>query len=338
MSRFISGITVGISYVILPIYVGEVFPTNERACALNFINLCELLGILLQFIIGGLLPITKAAFISCMISAAFTSLVFIVLPESPYYLHQQRAPDRALVSLRIVYTEDEAIAQNKAIKDYVDKLPPPTSLWRILNADHLRKNIYLILALFLVQQLSGVQSIIFYIDDLLIKNNINPKHAAITFGVIQCVSATICTLVLNTFGTKTMLLVSTLGCAAANCIIAAYVIILKYDIYVPPIVHTSLLFGGTSISSFSYSLGLGPLPFILCGEIFPLHTKMQSCCLSIVAVSCFSAIITFGFPIVATAYGAHYIFILYSIVLVAALPILHTTIPHISLESLHHGP
>jgi len=117
ISRFISGLAVGIACSSMPMYLGEISPADIRGNLGSMIMVASKLGILIEYIIGPFLSVRNLALISLAGPCIFV-VAFIGLPESPYYFMRCDAKQKAINSLiqlrgkEDVYKEAERIEQS----------------------------------------------------------------------------------------------------------------------------------------------------------------------------------------------------------------------------------
>ncbi|CAH1968369.1 unnamed protein product [Acanthoscelides obtectus] len=101
-ARFIAGMSSGLCFSTVPMYLGEVSEPDIRGMLTSLAPVCVVLGVLFINVIGNYLPIDTTAYVSSIFPVVFV-LTFIWMPESPAYLlqkNQTEAAKRALVLLR----------------------------------------------------------------------------------------------------------------------------------------------------------------------------------------------------------------------------------------------
>lgn len=117
VSRFISGIGVGLAYTSTPIYLGEISPPKIRGTLTTMMGFAVNVGIIIQYAIGPFLSVQNLAFVSLAAPCMFV-ITFMWVPESPYYLIRKNAQQKAIDSLvkfrgtKDVYKEVESIEQS----------------------------------------------------------------------------------------------------------------------------------------------------------------------------------------------------------------------------------
>jgi len=88
----------GIVWTATPMYLGEISPAHIRGNLTSMSIVAVEIGMLVEFVIGPFLSIQNLTFVS-LIAPCLFMLVFIWLPESPYYLMRRNAKQEAINSL-----------------------------------------------------------------------------------------------------------------------------------------------------------------------------------------------------------------------------------------------
>jgi SP family facilitated glucose transporter-like MFS transporter 8 len=121
VARLLHGAAVGIAWVVAPAYVGEMASIRIRGKLSLLVQLSYALGLLFSYFAGWLLGdyITLTIVSACV--SVMSGVLFLFLPESPYYLMLDgRADDAAkcLWSLRS-YTDDDLQTELLSVKDSI---------------------------------------------------------------------------------------------------------------------------------------------------------------------------------------------------------------------------
>nr|CAI5852447.1 unnamed protein product [Callosobruchus analis] len=105
-ARFIAGLSNGLCFSTVPMYLGEVSEPDIRGMLSSLGTVCISLGILLINIIGNYLPIDTTAYISSTFPIVLL-LTFIWVPESPTYLLQKNQIGAAKKNLILLRGQEE---------------------------------------------------------------------------------------------------------------------------------------------------------------------------------------------------------------------------------------
>jgi len=117
ISRFISGLAIGIIMSSTTMYLGEISPANIRGILASMMTVAMKVGYLIEYIIGPFLSVKNLALFSLAAPCLF-AITFIWQPESPYHFMRCDAKQKAINSLiqlrgkEDVYKEADRIEQS----------------------------------------------------------------------------------------------------------------------------------------------------------------------------------------------------------------------------------
>ncbi len=175
--------------------------------------------------------------------------------------------------------------------------------------------------LIMFQQLSGINVVLFYTQDIFrdTGSDMKPEIATIIIGVVQVVASGLTPIVVKKLGKRIMLLVS----AAAMCLSMGLMGLYFYLKENDPETASSISWlpiAALVIYIILYCLGFGPLPWAVLGEMFPSNVKSYAS--SVVASTCWilGFLITLFFSSLVAAVGSAWSFWLFTICCAAAIP------------------
>ncbi|XP_072383999.1 facilitated trehalose transporter Tret1-like [Diabrotica undecimpunctata] len=275
--RFLCGLGCGMTYVIIPIYVAEIADNEVRGSLGSYLQLFCTLGVLFPYALGPYITL-KLFNIILLFPPTICIILFIVfLPESPYYLLQRGKNQRALqviskLSGKIISASEKDLADmQEQIKEEKEQTG---NFSLIIKTSGLRRALFLSLGLVLFQQFTGINVVFFYTQNLFTDAGVDlpPEICTIIVGIIQILASTLSPFIVEKSGKRRLLTISATGSALSMGVLALY-------FYLKDVQQT----GTTSISwlpiaslivfIITYSMGLGPLPWAIAGELFPGHVK-----------------------------------------------------------------
>lgn len=164
IARFVGGIAIGIASMLAPLYIAEVSPARIRGRLVSLNQMAVVTGILLAYVVNWMLSFSGASSWRWMFAAAivpslglFAGLFFV--PESPRWLMEQgREADARLILDRV---EGSERAQHQFFQ-IRESLLQEASTFRDLCAPALRRPLFLVLALAIMQQITGINTVLFY--------------------------------------------------------------------------------------------------------------------------------------------------------------------------------
>jgi sugar porter (SP) family MFS transporter len=312
LGRLFSGIGAGASTVVVPLYISEIAPPNERGLFGFMTQISINVGILAVQTLGYFLSYGTAwrwILGSGVFIATAQTLGLFVVPESPSWLAAQGDGTKAKRTLQRIRgngydineeteswnaderdaTEEDGLLQ----PDSVSELSSPKNrvehlgFFQVLKDPDTRPAIIAVVGIMFVQQLCGVNSIIMYSVSLLA--DLLPISSAlltILISVVNLVTTVACAPLPDRLGRKTCLLASIVGQGTSAFILAL-----------------SIVFSAIAVVAFVgfFAVGLGPVPFLLASELVGQEAvgATQSWCLAANYVATF--LVAQFFPIINTA-------------------------------------
>ncbi|OWR41380.1 facilitated trehalose transporter Tret1 like protein [Danaus plexippus plexippus] len=275
-ARIMWGCATGMQFATVPLYIGEIAEDKIRgslsALFLLFINI----GFLLAYAIG-----PYSSYWGLTASGGILSLFYVpftwLIPETPFFLVYKDKTEEAIQVLQQLRGSSK-----EAVQDELDGLramvqrefktePSVRDLWA--SSGNLKAlGICVFLAMLL--QLSGIDVLLFYMEELLEKvgTKISAADGTVIMGVVQVVTSCITPLVVDRLGRKLLMWTTSLGLAVFLSVIGVYALLdshFKYN--VEPYAFLPLLC--LVVYMVLFTLGVGPVPWILVAEMFPPRSK-----------------------------------------------------------------
>ncbi|KAG5315290.1 TRET1 protein, partial [Pseudoatta argentina] len=305
ISRFLSGLAMGMHTSIMPIYLGEISPAKIRGYLGSMLIVAVKLGVLIEFTIGSFLSMKNLALISLVAPCLF-AVSFIWLPESPYYLIRCDAKEKAINSLvqlrgkKDVYKEADTIEQSVKA-DLANK----AGLRELLFIRGNRRALTTLVCLVIFQQLSGSQALLQYAQIIFDKmnSNLEGKYLTIILGTVQLVCTIICMIITDCSGRKLLLTISSVGTACSTVIIATYFHLQYNHVDISNI--TWLPATGVILFIVMYGLGLSVLPFTMAGELFSMNVKALGNMIGMMTMTIVAFVVTKLYLIISESAGMH---------------------------------
>lgn len=324
MGRFLKGMAVGCFIFVSPIYVAEISSNEIRGKMMSTFQIMLNLGILFAFTVGKFANFVNFNVMCGVVPSIIYCTLVIFTPESPIYLISKNRESEAARSLKILRDDESQIQkeieslknhqiQQQAMKQQSSK----TS--NVLSSPATRKAFVIILVQFFFYQMSGVNAVAFYTTSIFIDSGIemDPYIATICVSAGQLLVAFAVIILVDRFGRKFLLVTSEVIMFLGMVGIATYFKLIDYDVdmsnfrWVPVVCIASC--------SIAFSFGLGPVTFILLGELFTQAAKplIAPICSTLNFVLMF--LIGLTFLMITSAIGSGFTFLIYSGFLLAAL-------------------
>ncbi|KAF4532913.1 hypothetical protein B566_EDAN001517 [Ephemera danica] len=300
-ARIIAGIGVGAICVVAPIYVGETASSSIRGSLGGFFQLQITIGILFAYAVGAVVSFKMLAILSGIIPVVFFIGLFFV-PETPHYLltkNRKHDAEKSMLWLRgdraKANQEELSTIQAAILKDMENNLSFGASMKSLFTDYVCRRAIIVGLGLMFFQQLSGINAVIFYTVAIFdaAGSTLSPSLAAIIVGVVQVGVTYAATILVDKAGRRILLMLSSSVMALCLAVLGVHFYLLETGVDVSNLGLIPL--ASVVLFIVMFSLGFGPIPWTMLGELFPGHIKGAASALACVEnyILCFAVTKTF---------------------------------------------
>lgn len=275
--RFISGMASGACCVAAPLYINEIAHKSIRGTLGSYFQLMVTVGILFAYVVGKFAtPILYTAICAAVPLVFFVFFVF--QPESPLYSLKKGQFDKAFKSLSYLRgsgynVTDEIMSLRLLEESQQSSLSVSYSLKKAAGY----KAYIIALALMFFQQLCGINAIIFYTPDIFASSGakVDPQFATICVGAFQVIATFISSLIVDKLGRRMLLISSEAIMAVSTLFLGLFFTLKDRQIVADDIVSILGFLPVVSLGIFiiMFSMGLGPIPWTICGEIFSSDLK-----------------------------------------------------------------
>ncbi|CAL9774965.1 unnamed protein product [Musa acuminata subsp. burmannicoides] len=304
--RCVAGVGVGYALMIAPVYSVEVSSPSSRGCLSSLPEMCISIGILFGYLsnyIFGKLPLIygwRLMLGVAMVPSVALAFSIFAMPESPRWLVMQgRIKDARDVLRRVSNTKEEAERRLEDIKATVgidrsstedvvqvvskhhgegvwkELLRPTPTVRRILTAT---------IGIHIFQHATGIEAIVLYSPRIFKKAGLVTKNqqflATIGVGVFKTLFILVAILLVDKAGRRKLLLTSLSGMILSLTGLGTVMTLARHS-------QEKLLWAQVSCVVFvlsfvtSFSIGLGPVTWVYCSEIFPLRLRAQGTSLGV---------------------------------------------------------
>lgn len=276
--RFITGIAGGAFCVSAPMYTSEIAEKEIRGALGSYFQLLLTVGILLANILGYTTSIKVYTIICACIPLLF-GVVFFLQPETPIYLMKKGKTTEAKAALRKLrgdnYNVDNEIDEIQ--KNLDDEKKNHIPFLESFKKRATKKSLLICFGLMFFQQMSGVNAVIFYTSNIFkaAGTTIPNGLATIIVGVCQVVATFVSSLVIDKLGRKILLLFSDCVMAVGTLILGLYFTLKDRHVIDPATAEDLGWLPVVALCIFIvvFSLGFGPIPWMISSEVFPPEIK-----------------------------------------------------------------
>lgn len=277
IARIILGFAVGSASALTPAYLAELADAPHRGSLGTMFQLMITAGILLAYVSNlgflhhNLLGIRDWRWMlgSALIPAVILFIGSLILPESPRYLVESGKINEArdvLHELRKNTHEDP----DKELSDIQKIADQPKGGLKELTT-FARPAVIVAILLMLLQQLVGINSVIYFLPQVFIKGfgfaESNAIWISVGIGVVNFVCTILAYLVMDKFNRRTILLFGSIVMAISIGILS----VLNFTLSVQNAAIPTMIL--IAIYIFGFSVSWGPICWLMLGEIFPLNVR-----------------------------------------------------------------
>jgi SP family arabinose:H+ symporter-like MFS transporter len=334
--RILGGIGIGGSSVLGPMYIAEISPAAWRGRLVGVFQFSLVVGILAAYLsnyVISLQGLGASEWRWQLGVAAIPSLVFFVLlfciPRSPRWLVKVgRLEEARLVLVKIGEPDVEHELSDIARSVGVEVVNGSQND-RLFSRAH-RFPIFLAVSIAAFSQFSGINAVLYYLNDIFGAAGFTRTSAgiqAVVIGVTNLLFTVLAVLLIDKVGRKILLLIGSLGMAATLSGIAFIFATQRYR---------GLLIWLLVVYIGSFAFSLGAVTWVYISEVFPNAVRAKGQSLGTFTHWVVNAVIAGVFPALATRSGsAPFVFFAFMMVLLFLMVlILYPETKNISLESV----
>ncbi|HEV2398800.1 MAG TPA: sugar porter family MFS transporter [Candidatus Sulfotelmatobacter sp.] len=279
LSRFLVGCAVGVSSMLAPLYIAELAPKHIRGALVTLSQLAISTGVVVAYYVDYLLAAGgnwRWMFISALVPSVILLLGLIYLPESPRWL---AAEGRFAEAASVLARAESAAEVREDLKQLQVVTATDNVSFRDLAQHRFRKPLLVGIVLAVIQQVTGVNTIVYYAPTILQMVGFGSAGNAIlaTFliGFVGLLTTIVSMFLVDRVGRRILLLVSIGGMGIS-------------------LVHLAWTLGGAHPTKWvvltdilvylaAFDIGLGPVFWLLISEIYPTTVRAEAMSLATMA-------------------------------------------------------
>ena len=316
IGRLVIGLAVGGSTAIVPVYLSEMAPTEQRGSLSSLNQLMITIGILSSYLINyAFTPIEGWRWMLGL--AVLPSLILLIgvafMPESPRWLLEHKSEKAARDVMKLTFKDSEI---DKEIADMKEINAISESTWNVLKSPWLRPTLIIGSVFALLQQIIGINAIIYYAPTIFSKaglGNATSILGTVGIGTVNVLITIVAIMIIDKIDRKRLLVIGNIGMVASLLIMA----ILVWTVGIQS--SAWIMVACLTLFIIFFGFTWGPVLWVMLPELFPMRARGAATGIAALVLSIGSLLVAQLFPILTDVLSVEQVFLIFAAIGVCAL-------------------
>ncbi|KAJ8686223.1 hypothetical protein QAD02_022017 [Eretmocerus hayati] len=337
IARLVAGLGVGGTCVLLPGYLSEIAEAESRGAVCSLFQLLFAAGLVWSASLGAFLDFHRLAYGCALVELLFFASFAALAPESPVWLVSKGRKLEATVALRRLrgefYDVDRELAQTQKESEEISS--KKNLIFDLVRFKAPRKALLICLAVMMFQQLSGINAIVFYTVGIFkdAHSSVEPNTATILVSLVQFAMSFVATGFVDKAGRRPLLMLSCMAMSCSMITLGLYFKLKESGSNVSQIGWLPL----SSLIAFmiAFSIGAGPVPWMLMGELFTVELKGSASSLAVMLNWFFAFLVTNTYSEMERLVKASGTFWIFAVLMALATIFVYRVVPETKGKSIN---
>jgi len=329
IGRLTVGLGIGLASMTSPLYIAEMAPAKIRGLCVTLNQLCLVSGIFISYLVDYGFSHSANWHAMLWVSAVpaifmFTALLF--LPNTPRWLMSKGATEKARETLTKL--KEENVEEQLQAMQIVSQRQQ--NHWRDVFSLRLKGLMLIACGLAIFQQITGINTILYYAPTLFVRAGFNNAssaiYASLGIGLAMVLTVSSVLLLIDRVGRRKLLLLGLLG-QLIGLIMVGFAF--GHTGQQRDFVLVSLL-----IYIIGFAMGMGPVTWLVIAEIFPLNIRGKASSVATLCNWSFNLIVSLSFLSLINFIGTTDTFWLYAVITLSAIVFVYYFLPETTGRSL----
>ncbi|MGI4828134.1 MAG: sugar porter family MFS transporter [Janthinobacterium lividum] len=298
VARFLGGLGIGGSSVLGPVYIAELAPAKWRGRLVGLFQINIVIGILLAYLSNAVvshfvqtMAVWRWEFgVTILPALLFLAMLFTVPHSSRWLVSQNRIDEATLILARMGSPDSRAEVDAMRLALEQEGGAAQTRLFSRRYA----LPIFLAISIGLFNQLTGINAILYYLNDIFGSagfSNVSANAQAVAIGASNLLATMFGISIIDKLGRKKLLLTGAAGCAACLAGVAILFGTRQHLGLLLPLLIAFIVF---------FALSQGSVIWVYLSEVFPSNVRSKGQSLGSSSHWVMNALIAQTFPILAS--------------------------------------
>ena len=304
VGRLLMGLAIGISAMVVPMYLSEVSPARVRGTIIFMFQLAITLGLMSAFVINFAFAewVQDAStnwrwmFGMGVIPSVLLFIGMARMPRSPRWLMLTGKEEEARSVLRHLLGKEDVSDAMDEMEESLDH--DGASQWSSLFRKPLLPLILMTFGLFVFQQLSGINAVMYYGPEVFANAGFGQKAKLLAqafIGLTNVLATIFGVWVVDKLGRRPLLFIGFIGMIA--CLASMAFCLGSNGAFATLSLVSTLLY------VVCFAISLGGVPYIMMSEVFPLKARAAGMAIASCANWGFNMLVAFSFGILVDILG-----------------------------------